>query len=162
LEAEVGMIRIEIPDFGPVEISHLVLDYNGTLAVDGILREGAAAALNRLAERIAVHVLTADTFGVARSQLENVRCQLTIIPQDRQEAAKLAHVETLGAATCFCIGNGRNDRKMLKAARIGIAVIQTEGASGETLAAADIVCTHILDALALLENPKRLIATLRS
>ena len=59
-------------------------------------------------------------------------------------------------------GNGRNDRKMLKAAALGIAVIQREGAAAETVAAADVVSSSILDALELLQNPKRLLATLRS
>jgi soluble P-type ATPase len=60
------------------------------------------------------------------------------------------------------IGNGRNDRKMPKAAAIGIALIQTEGGSAEALASADIASSTILEALDLLQNPKRLIATLRS
>jgi soluble P-type ATPase len=51
---------------------------------------------------------------------------------------------------------------MVKEAALGIAVIEKEGAAVETLLAADIVCGNILDALELLLNPKRLIATLRS
>ena len=60
------------------------------------------------------------------------------------------------------IGNGRNDRLMLEAAGLGIALIQAEGAASETLRRADVVCTSILDALGLLRDPRRLIATLRS
>jgi soluble P-type ATPase len=51
---------------------------------------------------------------------------------------------------------------MLKEAVLGIAVVLGEGAFGQTLLAADVVCTSILDALALLEHPLRLTATLRS
>ncbi|HKJ46485.1 MAG TPA: hypothetical protein VJ991_11715, partial [Balneolales bacterium] len=59
-------------------------------------------------------------------------------------------------------GNGRNDRLMLDEAAVGIAVIQKEGASFQSLQAADVICTNIIDALELLVYPKRLTATLRS
>ena len=71
------MISIDIPGHVRLEIAHLGLDYNGTLAVDGVL-------------------------------------------------------------------------------------LQNEGASTATLLQADVVCTGILDALDLLREPRRLIATLRS
>jgi soluble P-type ATPase len=61
-----------------------------------------------------------------------------------------------------CIGNGRNDRLMLAESALGIAVVLGEGAAAVTLAAADVVCTDILAALALLTHPLRLVATLRS
>jgi soluble P-type ATPase len=51
---------------------------------------------------------------------------------------------------------------MLREAAVGIAVILAEGASGLTLAAADVVTAGIRPALALLSNPLRLVATLRS
>lgn len=34
------MIEINIPGFGSLELDHLVLDYNGTMALDGQLIEG--------------------------------------------------------------------------------------------------------------------------
>ena len=60
------------------------------------------------------------------------------------------------------IGNGRNDGPMLKAAALGIALVQQEGGAVETLLSADIVSTSILDALDLLSHPQRLVATLRA
>ena len=51
---------------------------------------------------------------------------------------------------------------MVKEAALGIAVVGREGIATETLIAADIVCDNVLDALELLLNPKRIIATLRS
>ena len=56
----------------------------------------------------------------------------------------------------------RNDRLMLKEAALGIAAILKEGASTGSIAAADIVCMDILSALARLQNPMRMIATLRT
>ena len=84
------------------------------------------------------------------------------MPAESQAGAKLRYVTGLGTDTVVAIGNGRNDRKMLNAAALGIALVQREGGATETLSSADVVCTNILDALELLRNPKRLIATLRS
>jgi soluble P-type ATPase len=50
---------------------------------------------------------------------------------------------------------------MLRTAEIGICVLSPEGAFIETLQAADIVTTDIRSALALLEKPTRMVATLR-
>jgi soluble P-type ATPase len=84
-----------------------------------------------------------------------------VLPAERQDVGKLAYIERLGARKTACIGNGRNDRLMLKEAALGIAVVQGEGAASETLLAADVVCPDILSALALLRDPLRLKATLR-
>ena len=69
---------------------------------------------------------------------------------------------SLNADKVVAVGNGRNDRKMIEAAALGIALIQREGSAVETLVCADVAAADILDALALLQYPKRLIATLRS
>lgn len=156
------MIEIEVPGYKTLRLRHLVLDYNGTLAVDGRLVDGVGAALNRLSENIAVHVLTADTFGKAEASLAGVSCRLSILPAGDQDAGKLAYVRSLGCEETVCMGNGRNDRRMLKAAALGVAVMLAEGVAFETLAAADIVCSDILSALALLSQPLRMVATLRS
>ena len=156
------MIALTIPGFGALTLEHLVLDYNGTLAVDGRLLPGVRDALAALAEELVIHVITADTFGLAGTELAGLPVNITIIPQEAQADAKLAYVEHLGAQRVFAVGNGRNDRKMLAAAAVGVALAQAEGAAAETIAAADIVATGILDGLGLLRNTKRLTATLRS
>ena len=43
------MIEIRAPGFGDLHLSHLVCDYNGTLALDGTLLPGVADALRDLA-----------------------------------------------------------------------------------------------------------------
>jgi len=156
------VISISIPGFRELHLRYLVLDYNGTLAVDGILLPGVGALLTELSNHIEIHVITGDTFGLATAQLAQLPVKLRIIPVESQPETKLAFLESLGAENVVAIGNGRNDRKMLKAAAVGIALIQQEGASAETIASADVVSANILDALELLTHPKRLIATLRS
>lgn len=156
------MISQTIPGFGALRLEHLVLDFNGTLAVDGRLLPGVRPRLRRLARLLRVHVVTADTFGSARRELADLPCKLVIADPRRQDRVKLRYVNALGRGGTACIGNGRNDRAMLRAARIGIAVVQGEGASAEALRAADLVAPSILEALDLLLKPKRLVASLRT
>ncbi len=156
------MIEVNIPGYKVLRIEHLVLDHNGTLAVDGILIEGVKKRLEDLSRVLQIHVVTADTFGKARSQLEGIPCELTVLPTGNQDLGKLAFVKRLGSDRTACIGNGRNDCLMLKEAALGIAVILAEGAAAISLTSADVVCASILSALELLQNPLRLTATLRS
>jgi len=156
------MIEISIPGYKKLQLEHLVMDYNGTLACDGHLIDGVKEALEDLADTIEIHVLTADTFGKAQAGLKGVDCKLSILPEDNQDVGKLEYIKRLNSEFTVCIGNGRNDCLMLKEAALGIAVILEEGAALETLIAADVVCTSIVSALELLTNPLRLTATLRS
>ncbi len=153
---------IDIPGYGHLALDHVVMDYNGTLAIDGSLIKGVRQSLNRIARHMDLHVITADTFGIAAEGVKGVDCRLRVLEGDDHAAAKRDFVQTLGAKNTVCIGNGRNDRLMLAASGLGIAVILAEGAAAETVMAADIVCPSILSALGLLENPMRLKATLRS
>ncbi len=156
------MLRIDIPGFKKLQLSHLVLDYNGTIACDGELLPGVKEGLIALADEIGIHVLTADTFGRAHSFLEGIPCEFSLIGKENQDIGKLEYIRGLGAGQTVCIGNGRNDHLMLKEAALGIAVILEEGAAGQTLVSANVVCASIVSALDLLRNPLRLTATLRS
>jgi soluble P-type ATPase len=157
------VIAINIPESETLALQHLVLDFNGTLACDGGLLPGTKERLQVLVEKLQVHVVTADIFGKAREALRGISCDLSILSSSEQQAeAKLAYLWQLGADNAVCIGNGRNDRLMLKESALGIAVVQDEGAAVVSLLVADVVTTSILDALDLLINPLRLIATLRA
>jgi soluble P-type ATPase len=156
------MIEYVIPGYKTLRLTQMVLDYNGTLAVDGQLIDGVRGCLTVLAKDLEIHVVTADTFGKVRAGMKGIPCMVTILPLERQDVGKLEFVKTLGLENTVCIGNGRNDRLMLKASALGIAVILGEGASVETLMAADVACTDITSALELLINPLRLTATLRA
>lgn len=156
------MLKIAVPGFGKLNLAHLVLDYNGTLSLDGLLIEGVEERLKRLAESLEIHVVTADTFGKAAGELKGLPCRLTVLIQDGQDVAKEEYVRQLGAQQVAAVGNGRNDRRMLAAAALGIAVVGPEGAAAEALAAAHVAAPSIRAALDLLLNPLRLTATLRS
>ena len=156
------MLEIDISGYLLLRLEHLVLDYNGTLACDGELLDGVKDRLEALAGVLHIHILTADTFGKARGQLVGLPCTLSILPAEAQDRRKLEYVQLLGPATTVCIGNGRNDRLMLQAAGLGIAVVQAEGAAMQTVLAADVLSPDIFTAMDLLLHPLRLVATLRS
>lgn len=156
------MIEVKVPGYKTVKLNYMVLDYNGTLSCDGEVIQGVKKRLSTLSEQLSVHVITADTFGKVESRLKDVPCEITVLPLENQDLAKLEYIKELGADRTVCIGNGRNDRLMLKAAALGIAVVLEEGAAVETVMDADVVFTSINSALDLLGNPLRLTATLRS
>lgn len=156
------MIDIAVPGTGDIRIEHLVFDYNGTLALDGKLLAEVRPRLYSLSNLLTLHVVTADTFGLARDELEGIPCSLHILPSEDQVEAKRAFVNSLGAASVASFGNGRNDSGLLESSKIGVATLQAEGLAVESFVRADIVCKSILDALDLFLNPKRLVATLRS
>lgn len=155
------MIELEIPGFGLLALSHLVSDYNGTLAVDGALIPGVREKLHILAGLLDVHIVTADTFGIARRELAGIHCALHILEGENHDRQKADYVERLGGAGVVALGNGRNDSLMLAAARLGIAVTEKEGCAVAALTSADILVHSALDGLDLLLNPGRLKATLR-
>jgi len=156
------MIEIVIPGFGILRLEYLVLDYNGTIAVDGQPVQGVKERLIALARHVEIHVLTADTFGGVEKKLSDIPCKIHILPVEAQDKGKMEYVDRLGADRAVCIGNGRNDVIMLKKAALGIAVLQDEGAVASAVLSADIVVTDILFALDLITNHMRLTATLRS
>lgn len=155
------MLEVKIPGRNPLRLSNLILDYNGTIAVDGKVIEGVRDRLEVLSSSLGIHVLTADTFGSVRNELSGIACRLSVISLENQAQAKMEYVRKLGCEEAVCIGNGRNDVTMLHNAALGIAVIQSEGACLEAVLAADVVTTSVLDALDLLIHPLRLTATLR-
>ena len=156
------MIEIEIPGFGDLALQHLVLDYNGTLACDGKLLEGVRERLSMLSEQLEVHIITADTFGMAQTELDGLPCRIKILKQSNEAAQKENFIKALGAKKTAAIGNGNNDRLMLKKARLSVAVMGHEGCAVAALHAADIVVADINAGLDLLISPIRCRATLRN
>jgi soluble P-type ATPase len=155
------MIRMDIKGFGKADISHIVLDYNGTLALDGKVMPGVLERLEELAMNANVHVITADTFGIVRSELKGANASVRVLSGGDEGLEKLDFLEGLGPDGCIAIGNGRNDELMVEGARIGMCIMGREGCSPRTLASSDAVFQDIIDALDAILNEKRLVATLR-
>lgn len=110
------MLAVDIPGFGALRLRHLVLDSNGTLALDGRPFPGVKKRLAALAARLSIHVLTADTFGKVRTGVKDVDCRLVVLA----------------------------------------------GAAVGAILASDLVVNRVNDALDLLRQPLRLVASLRN
>jgi soluble P-type ATPase len=155
------MLEIDVPGFGMVKLEHLVSDFTGTLSVEGRLLPGVREQLNKISEFLKIHILTADTFGKARQELEGIKCVIHILTGEDHDVQKEEYIKNLGVESIIAFGNGNNDRRMLKAARLGIAVSEGEGCAVDAIIAANIHVTRAKDGLDLLLNPKRCKATLR-
>jgi soluble P-type ATPase len=156
------MIEIEIPGRKKITLKYLVSDFTGTLSVDGNLIPGVEEKLNQISELLEIYILTADTFGKVKDALKNANVKIYILNQENEDLQKENFVKSLGSEHVIALGNGKNDRKMVKTAEIGIAVLLQEGCAVETLLNSDIVVKSPVDALDLILNPKRLIAVLRT
>ena len=154
-------MAIEIPGREALEIFHVVLDYNGTIAVDGTLLPGVAERIAALQASVSVTVLTADTYGTVRAQCEPLGISVQAFPQAGAALRKESIVRSLTGGVA-CVGNGYNDMQMFDAAALRIAVLEREGLCSALLSHADVLVSSPLDALDLLLHPKRLCATLRS
>lgn len=155
------MIKLDIPEFGLLELEHFVTDFSGTLSEDGKVLPGVIEKLNELSEQLNIHVLTSDTFGRAQQELKGVNCILHILEGEGHIFQKEKYVLDLGTSSVAALGNGNNDARMLKAAILGISICLKEGCSIEALNASRILVRSPVDAIDLFLYPKRLIATLR-
>jgi soluble P-type ATPase len=148
----------EIPGAPPIELHTLVVDVNGTLTDRGELLDGVAERIKKLSARCTIHLVSADTFGTLDELAAGLSVQATRVSSGTD---KLNFVNRVGATGCGVVGNGHNDALALRAAALGIVVLGPEGASPRALAAADVVCASIADALDLLADPRALAATIR-
>jgi len=154
-------MTIEIPNYQTITLTDIVCDYNGTIARDGIVLPEIKELFFQLSQRFTLHVITADTFGSVKAQLEGYGAEIKILTSGDHTKEKAEFVTDIGADRCAALGNGNNDSAMLKEAAVGIAVLGDEGCSAGALLSADLQTQNSADALALFLEPKRLIATLR-
>lgn len=155
------MIQVNIPGRDTMNLEILVLDFNGTLAVDGEMFESVKDSLLRLSPYLRIHILTSDTFGTVERQCKGFPVQVNVLESMDHTTEKADYLGQFNTHEVIAVGNGANDHLMLERAHLGIAVIGFEGASMQTLLSADLVVNRIEDAFGLLMEPQRLKATLR-
>ena len=156
-----SLIELDIPGRGSIQLEHLVCDVNGTLAVDGRLIEGVGESLLKLRDRLTLHLLTADTHGKQDAIDRQLGLHAVRIPLGNEAHAKGDYVRKLGPLSVAAIGQGANDAEMLRIAALGICVMSSEGLAVEAMTAADIAAEDIHSALAMLEHPMHIVASLR-
>ena len=161
VELEPVMIEIEFPDNLTIQLSHMALDVNGTICTDGFLIEGVKDRIQALRKDLQIHILTANTHGRQKYIDDELGLSSVQIASGGEAEQKMKYIENIGFDSVIAVGNGVNDRLMLKKAAIGIVVIGEEGAAISAILNADVICRHIHDAFDLLLRPKRLIASLR-
>ncbi|NJE48129.1 HAD family hydrolase [Thermococcus sp. 9N3] len=147
---------MEIPGYGKLEFNAVLFDLNGTLGVDGKVSDEVKELLARLADRYTVVVLSADTFGTLEEEFRGLPVRIERVSSGA-EKAEIAE----GYAPYVAVGNGNNDVAMLEKAELAFCVIGREGASVDALLASDVIVTDVRDAIEMLLNEKKLIATLR-
>jgi len=155
-------VKVNIPGREELEIQNIVFDYNGTIAIDGKLIEGIKKSINEFSNSFNFYVITADTYGSVEKELEDTKCEVIKISKSSQDISKLEFIKSLGSSRTLSVGNGRNDKLMLKESILGIAILQDEGLCTETLLNSDILVKSIFDVFSFLKDENRLIATLRN
>ncbi len=155
------MISIDIPGRGLYELKNLVLDMNGTIAVDGIIQDDILERIGRLSKVLDIYLITADTHGKLESQKGKIAARIERVSPPGEAQQKADFIESLNASSCVAIGNGSNDIEMLKKASLAIVVVDREGCAVGALQVAHIIVNSSRDALDLLLNTNRIIATLR-
>jgi len=155
------MLTVKIPGREEMILSHLILDYNGTIAEDGRIIEGIAPRLEALKKDLEICVITADTHGTAAKRCEGLPLEVRAFPTTEVGEIKASEVRKLTGGV-VTIGNGFNDIGMSDAADLSICVIGREGCCGALIAHCDVIVTSIHDALDLLLKTDRLRATLRT
>ena len=145
-----------------MEVTDLVLDFNGTIARDGRIHNKVKDVLCLLGRKVTLHVLTADTRGDVAEATRRLPVRIEKLEGEDTSREKESFVRSLGSSRVIAIGNGFNDRLMLKEAGLGLCVIGEEGAATEAVLASDVVFTSVLDALRFILKPLRHRATLRT
>jgi soluble P-type ATPase len=160
-------IIIPIPGFGERKIQILVTDYTGTLACGGTLAPGIRDRLLRLRDLVDVHVITADSFGTAETELAGIVgiVEPYKLREERHDIEKEKYAKQFEADHVAAFGNGNNDRLMLRAIKNGgglaIAVDNGEGCALDAMSNSHIYIAGAANALDLLLDKTRCMATLR-
>jgi len=147
---------MQIPNYGEIRAQSILFDLNGTLGESGKVGEEVKHLLERLADKYTVVVLSADTFGTLEEEFRGlpVRIERVSSGAEKAEIAK-------GYEPYIAVGNGNNDVAMLEGAELAFCVIGPEGGTTDALLASDVVVRDIKDAIGMLLDERKLIATLR-
>ncbi len=155
------MINFLIPGHDNVKIENILIDFNGTLAIDGVLHEGISDKLIELSKIVDITVVSADTNGTVQSQLQDLPIKFRTFEGKNVSEEKKNILRQMNPVRTAVIGNGFNDHKMMREARLAIGVMEEEGICSALFSFTDIIVANIHDALDLFLKPHRIVATMR-
>lgn len=151
-------MKYEIPGFENLELNTIILDLNGTLTVGGVLVDGVKERIEKLKKNFSIYLFSGDTRGNGKTIADDLEIHFVKASSGEEKKQELLK---LNPETTVSIGNGLIDVEITKIARLGIVTLQSEGVHIQTLLASDIIVPNINDALDILIDDNRLIATLR-
>ena len=154
------MISIQRPGMETLDIHFVLLDFEGTLAMDGRVHPKAKDKVNLLSKRVTVYILTKSSKETVEETLKKMKAEILSMTEGDSSQQKLDVLQRLGPHQTAVIGNGFDDVQIMEQAGLGMCVIGKEGSSPEAVAKADLVVTSVLDALDFLLKPLRQGATL--
>jgi soluble P-type ATPase len=154
------MIVIQRPGQEPLEIDFILIDFEGTLAMDRRVHPKAKDKINLLSKRAKIYILFKAEKEQVMEVLKKVKAEVIRLAEGEGSQEKLSLLRQLGSDRAVAIGNGADDALMLEEAGFGICVIGKEGSSSVAMKQADVVVSDILDGLDFLLKPLRQKATL--
>jgi len=154
------MISIQRPGMEDLDIHFVLIDFEGTLAMDGRVHPKAKDKVNLLSKRATIYILTKSNREKVEETLRKMKAEILYVAEGDSSQQKLNVLQRLGPHQTAVIGNGLDDGQIMEQAGLGMCVIGKEGSSAEAMAKADLVVTHVLDALDFLLKPLRQRATL--
>lgn len=154
------MISIQRPGAENLEIHFVLIDFEGTLAMDGRVHPKAKDRINLLSKRTTFYVLTKGDRERVEKVLRKTKAEIIYLTEGNASEEKLALLQRLGPQQTAVIGNGLDDGPVIEQAGLGLCIIGKEGASSGSVVKADVVFTDVLDALEFLLKPLRQRATL--
>jgi len=154
------MISIQRPGMESLELHFVLIDFEGTLAMDGRVHPKAKDKVNLLSKRVTVYILTKSSKGKVEETLKKMKAEILYMTEGDSSQQKLDVLQRLGPHQTAVIGNGFDDVQIMEQAGLGMCVIGKEGSSTEAVAKADLVVDSVLDALDFLLKPLRQGATL--
>ena len=155
------MIQVDIPGYKTLRMENLIMDFNGTIALDGRLKAGVEERLVMLSKDLNLFILTADTFGLVEKSCAGLPVHIQKLRKGGEADQKKDVVMQIGCDGTAAMGNGANDIMMLEKACLSIAILGQEGLCASVLSEADICVPDPCAGLDLFLFPKRIIATLR-
>jgi soluble P-type ATPase len=158
-------ITLKIPGFGDRHIKTLLADYDGTLSCKGEVSEQIKERLLRLARAVEIHILTADRKAKSNDCFGRLPVHVHVLSEEDQDVQKRDSLKGFAAANVAVFGNGNNDRLLMQIVKVNgglcVAVNNGEGCSIEALLNAHLLVQGAIEALDVLLDPERFVATLR-
>ena len=87
-------MTFDIPGLGLIELDTLLLDLNGTIAIDGVIVGGGEDRISRLSKSFSILLLSGDTNGNAALIAKELGIKLKVV-KNAEEKQKLCTRKTV-------------------------------------------------------------------